>query len=47
VGVQPTDELLDTLHGIVKVRPASTWVAPHTLERAVKKTQLLEKQHEG
>jgi phenylacetate-CoA ligase len=40
-------ELLDKLHAIVKVRPAITWLAPNTLERAVKKTQLLEKQYEG
>jgi phenylacetate-CoA ligase len=40
-------ELLGKLHAIVKVRPAITWLAPNTLERAMRKTQLLEKQYEA
>lgn len=36
-------EIQDELHAVVKVRPAITWLAPNALERAVKKTQLLEK----
>jgi len=36
-------ELQDKMHSIVKVRPAISWLKPYTLERATKKTQLLEK----
>ena len=32
---------------VVKVRPAITWLEPNALERATKKTQLLEKLYEG
>jgi len=39
-------EIQEKLHTVVKVRPAITWLAPHSLERAVKKTQLLEKHYE-
>jgi hypothetical protein len=47
VDVQPTYEPLDTLHAIIEARPARTWLAPHTWERAVKKTQPLEKRYDG
>ncbi|MBI5444080.1 MAG: phenylacetate--CoA ligase family protein [Deltaproteobacteria bacterium] len=40
-------EILEKLHAICKVRPAITWLAPSSLERALKKTQILEKQYEG
>jgi phenylacetate-CoA ligase len=33
------------MHALLKVRPAITWLKPNTLERAVKKTQLLEKNY--
>ena len=39
-------EIENKLHTVVKVPPAMTWLEPNTLERAVKKTQLLEKQYE-
>lgn len=39
-------EIENKMHTVVKVRPAITWLEPNTLERAVKKTQLLEKQYE-
>lgn len=39
-------ELLDRMHRLLKIRPAVTWLEPNTLERAVKKTQLLEKAYE-
>ncbi len=34
------------MHGDVKIGPAITWFAPNTLERATKKTQLLEKTYQ-
>jgi len=40
-------ELLERMHRLLKIRPAITWLAPDSLERAVKKTQLLEKTYEG
>lgn len=40
-------ELLDKLHSLVKIRPEITWLAPNTLERALRKTQLLEKRYRG
>jgi phenylacetate-CoA ligase len=39
-------ELLERMHRLLKIRPAITWLKPHTLERAVTKTQLLEKAYE-
>lgn len=51
-GVQEGDlqalekEILDKMHAINKIRPAITWLAPNSLERAVKKTQFLEKAYE-
>ena len=51
-GVQESDlpelekEIQEVMHKTVKVRPAITWIAPFTLERATKKTQLLEKHYE-
>jgi phenylacetate-CoA ligase len=36
----------EKMHKDLKVRPAITWVDPDTLERATKKTQLLEKLYE-
>ena len=40
-------ELLERMHRLLKIRPAITWLAPDSLERAVKKTQLLEKTYEA
>lgn len=34
------------MHSLLKIRPAITWLKPNTLERATKKTQLLEKRYE-
>ncbi len=51
-GVQESDlpalekEIQEKMHKDVKVRPAITWLKPNTLERATKKTQLLEKKYE-
>ncbi len=39
-------ELLAKMHALLKIRPALTWLAPNTLERTAKKTQLLEKAYE-
>jgi phenylacetate-CoA ligase len=39
-------ELLGKMHQLLKIRPAVTWLEPNTLERAAKKTQLLEKSYE-
>ena len=39
-------EIQEKMHKDVKVRPAITWLEPNTLERATKKTQLLEKLYE-
>ncbi len=39
-------ELVDKMHSLLKIRPAIAWIKPLTLERAVKKTQLLEKSYE-
>lgn len=36
-------EITESMHAMLKVRPAITWISPNTLERAVKKTQLFEK----
>jgi phenylacetate-CoA ligase len=40
-------ELLDRMHRLLKIRPAVTWLEPNALERAAKKTQLLEKSYEA
>lgn len=40
-------ELSERMHKLLKIRPAVTWLAPGTLPRADKKTQLLEKEYEG
>ncbi|MFZ5564312.1 MAG: phenylacetate--CoA ligase family protein [Thermodesulfobacteriota bacterium] len=39
-------ELTSRMHSLLKIRPAIQWLAPNTLERATKKTQLLEKAYE-
>jgi len=39
-------EIVDKMHVVNKIRPEITWIKPNTLERAVKKTQLLEKAYE-
>jgi len=39
-------ELLAKMHGLLKIRPAVTWLKPKTLERSSKKTELLEKTYE-
>ncbi len=39
-------EVADKMHKLLKIRPAITWLEPGTLERATKKTQLLEKNYE-
>ena len=39
-------ELLERMHRLLKIRPVIEWLEPNTLERAVKKTQLLEKTYE-
>jgi phenylacetate-CoA ligase len=39
-------EIQEKMHKDVKVRPAITWLGPDTLERATKKTQLLEKHYD-
>ena len=40
------EEILEKMHAINKIRPEITWLKPNTLERAVKKTRLLEKAYE-
>jgi len=40
-------ELQDKMHADVKIRPSITWLKPNTLERATKKTQLIEKLYES
>jgi len=39
-------EVLAKMHSDVKIRPAITWLEPNSLERATKKTQLLEKAYD-
>jgi len=39
-------EVQERMHKLLKIRPAIEWLAPNTLERAAKKTQLLEKRYE-
>ncbi len=36
-------EIQEKMHRVLKIRPAIGWLGPNTLERAVRKTQLLEK----
>jgi phenylacetate-CoA ligase len=38
-------ELTAKMHSLLKIRPEISWLEPNTLERAVKKTQLLEKNY--
>jgi phenylacetate-CoA ligase len=38
-------ELTGKMHSLLKIRPEITWLEPNTLERAVKKTQLVEKNY--
>jgi phenylacetate-CoA ligase len=38
-------EIGEKMHSLLKIRPAITWLEPNTLERAVKKTQFLEKNY--
>jgi phenylacetate-CoA ligase len=40
-------EIQETMHKLLKIRPAIIWLAPNTLERAAKKTQLIEKTYES
>lgn len=40
------EEIRESMHSTNKIRPEITWLKPNTLERAVKKTQLLEKAYE-
>jgi phenylacetate-CoA ligase len=39
-------EIMEKMHTINKIKPEIAWLAPNTLERAVKKTQFLEKAYE-
>ena len=39
-------EIVEKMHRMLHLRPAITWLKPFALERASKKTQLLEKQYE-
>ena len=41
------EEIREKMHKDVKTRPAIEWLKPRTLERATKKTQLLEKDYEN
>ncbi len=51
-GVEPGDlnklenEICAKMKALLKIHPAITWLKPNTLERATKKTQLLEKQYQ-
>jgi len=40
-------EIMEKMHTINKIKPEIAWLAPNTLERAVKKTQFLEKAYEN
>ncbi|MBI5845742.1 MAG: phenylacetate--CoA ligase family protein [Deltaproteobacteria bacterium] len=40
-------EISERMHKLLKIRPAITWLAPNTLSRETKKTQLLEKAYES
>ena len=52
-GIQEADvpgiekEIVEKMHRMLHIRPAITWLKPFTLERASKKTQLLEKQYQS
>jgi phenylacetate-CoA ligase len=39
-------EVQDRMHKLLKIRPAINWLKPNSLERATKKTQLLDKKYE-
>ena len=39
-------EILEKMHSTNKIKPEIAWLKPNTLERAVKKTQFLEKAYE-
>jgi phenylacetate-CoA ligase len=39
-------EIVEKMRAVAEIRPAITWLPPNTLERATKKTQLLEKRYE-
>jgi len=39
-------EVQERMHKLLKIRPAIEWLAPNTLEREARKTQLLEKRYE-
>jgi len=39
-------EVLERMHRLLKIRPSISWLRPNALERAVKKTQLIEKAYE-
>ena len=39
-------DILDSMHKYLKIRPVISWIKPNTLERATKKTQLIEKLYE-
>ncbi|MFO7965525.1 MAG: phenylacetate--CoA ligase family protein [Desulfobacterales bacterium] len=41
--VELEKEIIEKMHQTLKLRPTITWLKPYTLERATKKTQLLEK----
>jgi phenylacetate-CoA ligase len=38
-------EILEKMHGTLKIGPKITWIKPNTLERATKKTQVFEKNY--
>ena len=40
------EDVKERMHKTLKIKPAITWLKPNTLERATKKTQLLEKRYE-
>jgi phenylacetate-CoA ligase len=40
------NRLASKMHGLLKIRPAITWLGPGTLARSSKKTQLIEKTYE-
>jgi len=39
------EAVINKMHALLKLRPAITWLKPNSLERAVKKTQLFEKNY--
>lgn len=40
-------QIKEKMHSILKISPAITWLAPNSLDRSTKKTQLLEKTYEN